>query len=282
MVDIADITAPETVQRIYKHYEDTCEDWRRPHLGASVIGHPCSRYKWFTFRWAAAPDFDGRMLRLLETGHREEARVIQNLRDIGIEVVDRIPGTDDQIRYASFCGHYAGSLDGAGHGFSEAPVTWHVLEMKTMSRKGFDRLKVSSVRYEKPQHYAQMQQYMAWSGMTRAYYFVVCKDTDEIYAERVQEDTETQERILLEAEIIIFQTRKPPAMENHSFFCKFCQFYGICWDMQPMTKNCRTCKASRPVDAPGDEGGRWDCSHCGQLSIQQQKQACINFNQIDM
>ena len=56
----------------------------RPQLvGGSQIGNECSRALWYQFRWAWSPDFDGkRMLRLFETGDREEDRVLENLKAI--------------------------------------------------------------------------------------------------------------------------------------------------------------------------------------------------------
>jgi len=277
-------TTPETIQRIYKRYEDTVSDWRRPHLGASVIGHPCDRYKWFTFRWAAAPSFPGRLLRLFQTGHREEARVIQDLRDIGIEVYDKMPDSDDdtQIRYESWGGHYAGSLDGIGRGFPEAPVTWHVLEMKTMKTSVFQALSKSCVRDTMPQHYIQMQQYMAWSGLTRAYYFAVCKETDDIYGERVPEDPDMQSRIAINAEIVIFRDRPHPVDDRKfgptTFECRYCQFRPICWENGCMEHNCRTCMYSRP-----DRDGLWVCrKKDAYLSTEHQKEGCDDHDQIDI
>src|SRR6188472_1125091 len=67
------------------------EDWRRNHLGASIIGHDCDRYLWLSFRWALNPQHEGRLLRLFSRGDREEAWIVQDLRDAGFSVVDRDP-----------------------------------------------------------------------------------------------------------------------------------------------------------------------------------------------
>ena len=69
-----------TVAAIYRGYEERSGEELRPHLGASQIGHPCSRALWYGFRWALAKDFDGRMLRLFETGQLVENRLIRDLR----------------------------------------------------------------------------------------------------------------------------------------------------------------------------------------------------------
>ena len=97
-----------TISAIYKQYE-TKQDFR-DHLGASIIGKECLRSLWYDFRWCSSPSFSGRMLRLFETGFREEARIIENLRSIGVTVYDRDVDTDTQIKYERFGGHFSGSL----------------------------------------------------------------------------------------------------------------------------------------------------------------------------
>ena len=64
----------------------TYNDGHRSHLGASLIGHECKRYLWYTFRWVKAETFDARMNRLFRRGHREEAQFIDMLRGAGFKV----------------------------------------------------------------------------------------------------------------------------------------------------------------------------------------------------
>jgi len=58
----------------------------RSHLGASMIGKPCYRELWYSFRWVQTPTFEPRMLRLFQTGHREEPRFIEMLEAVGFKV----------------------------------------------------------------------------------------------------------------------------------------------------------------------------------------------------
>ena len=84
--------ATAVAKRIKEDIDGYCakayDDGPRWHLGASIIGNPCSRYLWFIFRWALHEKFTGRMQRLFNRGHREEARFIEWLRGIGFEVWD--------------------------------------------------------------------------------------------------------------------------------------------------------------------------------------------------
>lgn len=84
------MTKPDqvTAEAIMAWYEEKPQDFR-DHLGASLIGHSCNRYLWLTFRWAVMPKFEGRMLRLFNTGNREEVRIAEELRGIGVELYTR-------------------------------------------------------------------------------------------------------------------------------------------------------------------------------------------------
>ena len=70
----------------------------------------------------------------------------------------------------------------------EAPEKRHVLEIKTHSKKSFDALVKDGVEKSKPQHFVQMQVYMAAFDVDRALYYAVCKDDDRIYTERIEYD----------------------------------------------------------------------------------------------
>ena len=95
-VDLSEVTASPIVAAIVKWRESTAEDWRRDHLGASVLGNECERALWYGFRWCSPPSHDGRLLRLFDTGKREEARFTMELRGIGCTVYDLDPQTGKQ------------------------------------------------------------------------------------------------------------------------------------------------------------------------------------------
>lgn len=61
-------------------------DGPRSHLGASQIGHACSRHLWYQFRWITHKIHDGRQYRLFQRGHFEEPRFTGYLEGIGCKV----------------------------------------------------------------------------------------------------------------------------------------------------------------------------------------------------
>jgi hypothetical protein len=87
------------------------------------------------------------LLRLFETGDREEDRIVSNLRAVGVTVWERDPtvwerdpDTGKQVSFEACGGHFALSLDGVGEGFKESKKP-HTLEFKTMNDKNFKATK---------------------------------------------------------------------------------------------------------------------------------------------
>lgn len=267
--------AHQTVQAIYAlHEQREAATPPRAHLGASVIGHPCERYLWLHFRWAGREAFSGRMLRLFEYGRQIEQRLVDELRDIGVEVHDVDPETGQQFRVSAHGGHFGGSMDGAALGLAEASKTWHVLEFKSSSAKHFAALQANGVQQAKPQHHAQMQVYMGLTGMERAFYLVENKDTSELYQERVHFDPVEFERLMARALRVITAAEPPPRISADPawFECKWCHFHGQCHGQDAPAVNCRTCAHSTP-ELDGDV--RWSCAqHKRDLSLGHQMAGC--------
>lgn len=228
----------------------------RLYLGASAIGRECERRLWYQFRFMAAEKFEGRILRLFQRGHREEAYAIGNLRAAGCEVNETDPTTGRQ--YSFLTSGFGGSCDGIiESGVPEAPEKRHILEVKTHSKKSFDALIKDGVEKSKPQHFVQMQVYMAAFDVDRALYYAVCKDDDRIYVERVRHDPKVSQWAVERAQRVIFDTRIPPKLSNDPtwYQCKYCPAHALCHKGAEPAKNCRTCThGSMQVD------NAWKCA----------------------
>lgn len=216
------------------------------------------------------------MLRLFGTGHHEEERVIAELRSIGLEVVDRDPDTKKQWRFTALGGHLVAYLDAALLGLKEAPKTWHLLEVKTSNTAKFKEWKKKGVEVTAPQHFAQMMICMGLAKLTRAVYFMVCKETDLLDLERVKFDRKTFEALLERAERIIRSPAPLTRASSDPFSppCGFCDFKEICHEEAMPDVNCRTCAHSTPLIDDGDAAA-WRCDLTGEiLSLQAQERAC--------
>jgi len=267
------------VSAIYAAYKQRGDaEPNRGYLGASIIGHSCSRYLWYTFRACCKPEFSGRIYRFFETGDLEETRLVKDLRAIGCTVHD-VDEHGNQFAVNAIGGHFSGHMDGAALGIPTAEKTWHVLEFKTHNAKSFAKLEKEGVQASKPQHYAQMQVYMGLTGMTRALYIAVNKDTDEIYAERVRFDKVAFDALMERAKRIITSTSPLERISERSDWweCHFCDAYDLCHGPQisalPISAiNCRQCCHATPEM---DGVARWSCKKHGRsLSEHDQTAAC--------
>ena len=235
----------------------TKEDKFRSHLGASIIGRECAREIWYSFHWATANHFEGRMLRLFNRGHLEEPRFVALLLMIGCEVW-QADENGKQFRISGYRGHYGGSLDAVIRGIPDLPDEPVLGEFKTHGDKSFQKLKDDGVMSAKWEHFVQMQQYMGKNNLRYALYLAVNKNDDEIYAELVAFDQQQYERYAQRAAMIIDTKEAPPKINQSPgwFKCKFCDHRGVCHDDSVLPeRNCRTCMWSSVAD-----NGEW---HCG-------------------
>ena len=255
-MDITGSTTPETIKRIFDHYQAKRKGEHRPHLGGSQIGRECDRALWYQFRWAWTPHFEGRMLRLFETGDREEDRVVRNLRDVGVTVWDRDPDTGRQVRFEACGGHFALSLDGVGEGFAESKKP-HTLEFKTMNTKSFRKVSEDGLQKANAIYWAQCQIGMHLSKLERCYFFAVCKETDAIYGERIRYDPAEGIKLEAKANRIVFAPLPPSRIteDPSDWRCKFCPYFAVCQGNKIPEVHCRTCAHVTP-----ERDGSWSCS----------------------
>ena len=243
---IGEINIQAAIDRWHKEHREP----PRPHLGLSLLGHPCDRWIWLSFRWAVREDFSGRMLRLFRRGKREEETIVRDLRAIGISIHSTCLDPDGQSRVDFGC-HVSGSIDGIiEQGVPGAEKTRHIAEFKTHNCKSFAELKAKGVLAAKRQHWWQMQGYMLGTGIERALYVAVCKDNDEMYTERVSLDKPMAEALIDRGHKLALEEELPePLSADPSYFeCQMCPANDFCHFSHLSTcVNCRTCSLVTPT-----------------------------------
>lgn len=272
----ASVTVSPVVSAIYAYWENKPSRLSR-RLGASRVGRECERELWYGFRWcyAGGRQFDGRMLRLFNRGHREEPVFTEELRGIGCEVHDVDPSTGEQFEFTMCSGHFVAKIDGVALGLPEAPKTWHVLSYKTINADGHKKLTKDGVEKAKPEYWAQNQIEMKLAGLERTQYLSACKDNDEIYAERIRFDATAAERLERKAERIVFAAEPLDRISEDAAFykCRGCAFHAVCHTAKVPTPNCRNCLHATP-EREGD--GRWTCARWdgGDIPLDIQGEGC--------
>lgn len=252
----------------------------RPYLGMSQLGEECWRKLWYYFRWCEYSEYDGRVQRIFNTGHKAEADMIRDLESIGVETWDTL---DEQAGFMAVDSHCQGHGDGMARNIPIAPKTDHLLEFKTSSDKYFKELVKKGIIASKPTHYAQMVLYMFFKKVTRGLYMVYNKNTSAYYTERIHADNTYAKDLLRKAEDIITSETVNAFSKigngTPSFFkCKFCNFSDICHNDAPPVKTCRTCTSVNLLPE-----GKWGCGlrKDYELSLDEQKEACANYNIFD-
>lgn len=272
----ASVTDP-VADAIYSHYKAVGgAELARPYLGASSIGKPCLRQHWYSFRWAKPAQFSGLMYRLLATGHLQEPRVYADLEAIGctVEAIDPATGKQWSFSEESTGHHLKGHCDGFVTGIPGASKTRHVLEIKTSSDKYFKLMQKSGVRQARHEHYAQMQLYMHWGKADRALYFVVNKDNESIYIERVEYDKDVALALVAKAQAVIESAVPPARLGDDPTWhdCKFCDYQAMCHAQALPAVSCRTCAHSTPKM---DGEAVWHCGkYDGEIPIPDQRTGC--------
>lgn len=219
----------------------------RSHLGGSMIGRRCARQLWYGFRWFHSKNHTGRMIRLFNRGHLEEARFIAMLQSIGVTVWFA-DGAGKQFRMSASEGHVGGSLDSVLENTPDFPDEPILGEYKTHGEKSFLKLKREGVQKSKPEHYTQMQLYMNHYGLRAGLYMAVNKNNDELYTEIVYLDSTYAGQHLHRADKVVWSQTPPPRISEYkaSFDCKFCDFYDVCHNGFEPAVNCRTCSMAFP------------------------------------
>lgn len=245
--------------KVIPHMDDAYRQGEEPfrtHLGASLIGGECARAIWYGWRWATKPTFSGRILRLFNRGHLEEARFIALFLMIGCQVYQQ-DENGKQYRISHAEGHFGGSGDGIAVGLLELqPGQPCLLEFKTHSEKSFIEVVKKGVREAKFEHYVQMQMYMKKMGLAVALYGAVNKNTDALHLEYIFLDNATADQFLHRGELLVWMDEAPNKIsQTPGFFkCKWCDHAPVCHMNRAPDRNCRTCKFSRPV-----KNAQWVC-----------------------
>lgn len=259
------VAIPKQCELTPRQEHETIVEPLRPYLGMSQLGHSCSRYLWYYFRWCFRTELSRTQLRIFERGNLEEPRVYRDLTEWGYKIPAK------QESYTACFGHVKGHSDGVVVGFGDEPA---ILEIKTMNSKAFDDLLKHGLVKSKPTYFDQAQLYMHFSRLKQTIFIVLNKDNERRKYVKVDYSAGRAEELLRKGEDVILAETPPNGIGGPSWFeCKWCDAAEICHQGAAWEKTCRTCQHVAVHSA-----GLWYCAyHNKELRVDEQRNACENF-----
>ncbi len=208
------------------------EQGQRTYLGMSGIGGWCSRKIWYGFRGYQAKEIEGRTQMIFSLGSAVEDEVIKWLRGAGYQI------DGQQGEFSAVNGFFRGHCDGVIQGVEDQPM---ILEIKSASASRTKAFKASGIPANSSEYYAQVQCYMGYSGLRKAVWVVMNKDTCELYTEVCEYNEADFKAIEAKAQTIIMANEPPDRMcDRPGRECEWCDYYGHCWT-PPYIQTVRTC-----------------------------------------
>lgn len=212
------------------------------------------------------------MLRLFQTGHLQEERIQDDLKNAGFQVWTH-QEDGNQFTYTDETGHFVCKLDGVIKGVIGAEKTPHDLEIKTHSLKSYDEVKKKGVEKAKPVHFYQMQAGMLYSKLSRALYVALCKNDEDYHIERIRPDSAVREEIQHKIRTLVNATIPPQGVspDGDAYDCRWCDMKEVCTGQKKPIKTCRSCQYATVIL----KDGKWGCMLSKEvLSLDQQREAC--------
>jgi len=194
----------------------------RLYMGASMMGHECSRYVWLNYRGFKgessnpykSDDHPGRVFAIFQQGHDIEEMIIRALG--GLVEDEQVPVTLPPIR-----GHADGVLriDGKRE----------LLEIKSANKRRFKLFKDKGVEEVEPKYFVQMQVYMHLLLLHQGRFLVMCKDDSEIHVETVPYNRAKATQAIERARALANCGEPEKIDETGSHpLCTFCEYRRYC------------------------------------------------------
>ncbi len=209
-----------------KHASETPRDY----IGASIMGHDCSRAIWYSGSGMKGRPWPVKTLLKFEDGHRTEDLMAERLRLLPFV---RLHSQQAEVTLGFIKGHIDGVIEGLCE--SGAP---HVWECKAVDEDGFKKLQKAvtvhgesdALKHWEPRYYVQAVLYMAGMGLTRHYLTVCTPGGRDFMAIRARANPAYVKTILERARRIAQSKNPPERLSNRPdhWQCKMCQYTGEC------------------------------------------------------
>ncbi len=215
--------------------EEIANEPKRNYIGASAIGHPCSRKIWYEFNgYDGEPiseklrfTFDiGKAIETIITDYLKFHPCISFSQPHECVTIDKFKGSSDAIILFK--------IFTTENGSEGTLVKKVILEIKTANNASFNKFKKDGLKVWNEQYYAQCQSYMGMSDIHQCILLAINKDTSEMREEWIEYDDIYYQMLKQKAKDIIEAKEAPRRINNSPLFyiCHMCKFKNICHSNQ--------------------------------------------------
>lgn len=199
----------------------------RNYIGCSSIGHPCSRYLWYSYHNAPSSSEQAQTLLSFEIGKRLEDMILSCIEDAEIKVV-----RPNHFNHHLMCRNndvpeFQGHMD-AVIIVNDEPT---VLEIKTAKSTSFQNFVKKGLKEWSPQYYSQLQSYIGMHGYKKGVLLAINKDTSELHHEWIDFDEYHFNELKHKAQAIV-SAQEPPLRINKNqtyYICSRCKYKDTCF-----------------------------------------------------
>lgn len=240
MVALPAYTIDPTIEKMFEVMEaNHAQKAKRDYLGASMIGDPCERKIWYSYKGTPREPMGRMGIMATEDGHHAEKIMADRLRLVpGIEL-----WTEDengqQFGFKDFEDKFGGHIDGVITGLIQAPSTPHIWEHKCCNEKKFNEFLKAKDQYGEKNaleawdviYFAQAQIYMKRFDLTRHYLTVALAGSRNVASCRTDYQRDRAQSFEQKA-LRVIKAVEPPARisERKEFYvCKWCAYREECW-----------------------------------------------------
>lgn len=254
---------PSKVQFILDELNKTIEEkanhapYKRNYLGASSIGHECSRLLWYGFRHCGSEYIDHKSKKRFEDGHYSEEVYIKRLKNAGYQLQHEEDGK--QYGFSDLGGWFRGHRDGKfvnlpelneaiwGHKcLPDDPAIWEhksSAKWKDLEKAIEEHGEENALKKWNRIYYDQAQLYMGYDKTP--WHILTCASEGSRLETIVLTPFNADDfnAIREKAKNIITSDSPPPKIsDNPTFFkCKWCHHNKVCHSKAIPEPNCRNC-----------------------------------------
>lgn len=192
---------------------------KRDYIGASQIGHECSRKIWYEYH-SEESLFPDKTKMTFEIGHAIEKVILGLLAKSDVEIVNN---SDIQRMELE-------SLGGTPDAIIKKEGRFYILDIKTANDSSFNTFVKKGLKEWSMQYYYQLTAYMGLFGIGQAILFAINKNTSEFHEELIEYDPIQFSAIRWKA-VSIKNSEQPPERLNKNpgfYICRGCPFKVKC------------------------------------------------------